>query len=101
MDDRRYIQFVSAIFSIISALFIISKSRQAAKFRAIMIAPLVLFLHILIFYLSIFLFIVKDYDERLGFQFVANTWSAGINLHAVLTVGFLSYAILKCIPSHE
>jgi len=78
-------------------------SRRKWQSRYILLAPIVFFTHITIYYSAVFLFSGSNLDQELfNVQLSFNGWSSGVTLHAVITLTFLSWAVVNLIRNcHE
>ena len=104
MEPRRFVQLASAIFSGGSALVLLWRVRRYRwRSRYIMIAPIICFTHISIYYLAVFLFSGGPNLDFIwwGVNFSFNAWSAGVTFHAVITMIFLSWTISKLCNANE
>lgn len=102
MEARRFVQMISGVISLVAgASLIYYANQQRWRSRYILIAPIFCFIHIFIYYLAVFLFSGGPNLDFIwwGFNMEFNAWSAGVTLHTVITITFLSYVIIRlCRP---
>ena len=95
LDVRRVFQIISLIIAITSMATIVYRyyiARQCT--RRILIAPIVYLCHVALYYSVVLLsWEAIDLDHILfGCDLQFHAWSAGVNVHAIITVVFLAYA---------
>jgi hypothetical protein len=91
-NGLRIVQVVSLLSSIMTAFSLLYVYLRALdkRRRAYMIAPFFYFINIVIFYIFVFL----NSAGVLSLT-ILPTWSAALNLHAIITIVGLLYIVLK------
>lgn len=92
MEGRRIVQVISllASYSAAIALIYFYCRAQRKQGRAYVIAPILYFIHSSVFYTCVFL----DVFNVIDIVFFS-TWSAGVSLHAIITIIVTAYAAVK------
>ena len=98
MDIRRVFQATTLTVSVISLIVLIYRAYIAKRCtRLIMVAPILLMAHMVIFNGVLLLSMDSiDLDHiLLGYDLSFHTWSDGVRLHSIITVIGLTHAYIK------
>lgn len=92
IEGRRIVQFVSFISSVmatVTLVFVFIRALDRRR-RAYLIAPIMYFAHVIIYYVVVFLGAM----DIIAISIIP-TWSSALNLHAIITIVTLAYIVIK------